>query len=82
MSWWLLADAAGAIVFLPAMIVSLNKLTRPLRAIERHLGAIAADSVHITASLDGVSGLSETEMLTGAGLPGIVRIAQALGGAR
>lgn len=81
MFWWYIADAVGAVVFLPALIFSLHKLIGPLRTLDEHLRAIASDSVHITASLDGIAGLSETQMLTGAGLPGIVRISDALEGA-
>lgn len=81
MHWWYIADALGVVVFVPALAYALRRLIRPLRALDRTLRGIAADSAVIAASLDGVDALAETQMLTAAGLPGVVRVSDALDGA-
>jgi hypothetical protein len=82
LNWWYVSDGLGVVVFLPALVVSLARLIRPLRSIDGHLAAIVDNCNDIASSLDGLPGLSEAELLTGAGQPGIVRYSDALERAR
>lgn len=78
MDWWYVGDGLGIVVFIPALVVALAHVIRPLKMIDSHLAVIVEGCNEIAASLDGLPGLSETEFLTSAGLPGIVRYAEAL----
>ena len=78
MDWWYVSDGIGIVVFVPALVISLMRVVQPLRTIDRHLAAIVGECNSIAASLDALPGLSETELLTGAGQPGIVRYADAM----
>ena len=76
--WWWTADLLAVVVLIPGLILSLRRLERALAALERHLSSILDDLNAVVPSLDGLSGLAEAQMLTGAGQPGAERYTDAL----
>lgn len=79
MNWWyLLGDALGAFVLLPALVWSLIRLVRPLVTLRGHAASILASCGEIAAAVDELPRLGETQMLTGSGGPGVERITEAL----
>ena len=78
--WWWTADLLAVVVLIPGLILSLRRLERALAALERHLSSILDDLNAVVPSLDGLSGLAEAQMLTGAGQPGAERYTDALKG--
>ena len=76
--WWWIADLLAVVVLIPGLILSLRRLERALAAVERHLSSILDDLNAVVPSLDGLSGLAEAQMLTGAGQPGAERYTDAL----
>lgn len=78
MTWWSLANALGGLVLLPALAWFLIRLERPLAALRGHAASILVSCGEITAALDELPRLDETQMLTGAGGPGVERITEAL----
>lgn len=76
--WWWTADLLAVVVLIPGLILLLRRLERALAAVERHLSSILDDLNVVVPSLDGLSGLAEAQMLTGAGQPGAERYTDAL----
>jgi hypothetical protein len=81
MTWWTSADLLGGLVLLPALAVTFGRLIATLRRIAGKIGLITDDCAAIAAELDGVPRLAETELLTGAGIAGVVRCTDALAAA-
>lgn len=78
MNAWIAGDLLGALVLVPALAVTLSRLLLSLRAILRGLDAIIVGNNEVLAQLHAIPRLAETEMLTGAGLPGVLRYTGAL----
>lgn len=76
--WWWTADLLAVAVLIPGLTLLLRRLERALAAVERHLSSILDDLNAVVPSLDGLSGLAEAQMLTGAGRPGAERYTDAL----
>lgn len=78
MMWWWIADLLAVLVLIPGLVLLLRRLERALASVEHHLSSIQDDLEVVVPSLDGISGLAEAQMLTGAGQPGAERYTDAL----
>lgn len=78
MAWLIAGDLLGVLVLLPLLARALIALEGSLHAINETVDRIVVECRLIPATLDGVSGLAETQMLTGAGSSGIVRYSEEL----
>lgn len=78
MMWWWIGDLLALAVLIPGLFLLLQRLERALAAVDRRLLGILDDLNEVVPSLDGLSGLSEAQMLTGAGQPGAERYTSAL----
>jgi hypothetical protein len=76
--WWWIADALATAVLIPGLVVCLRRLERAMAAVDRHLASILDDLNVVVPSLDGLTGLAETQMLTSAGQAGAERYTDAL----
>jgi hypothetical protein len=78
MAWLIAGDLLGVLVLLPLLARALIALEGSLQAINKTVDQIVVECRLIPATLDRVSGLAETQMLTGAGSSGIVRYCEEL----
>jgi hypothetical protein len=81
MSWWTAADIVGGVVLLPALTVTFGRLVGTLRRILGEIEPISQNCVSLAADLHSLPRLAETEVLTGAGVAGVVRCKDALAAA-
>lgn len=81
MTWWITADLLGGLVLLPALAATFARLVATLRRIAGLIGPITEVCTAIVAELHAVPRLTETEVLTGAGVAGVVRCTDALAAA-
>jgi len=68
----------GGVVLLPALIATFVRLVVALRRILDEIAPITQNCLFLVADLDSLPRLAETEVLTGAGVAGIVRCKDAL----
>lgn len=78
MNAWIVGDLIGGFALLPALVVTFGRLILTLRSIARALAGIVDCNREVLEHLHAIPRLSETEMLTGAGVPGVVRYTSAL----
>jgi hypothetical protein len=78
MGWLIVGDLLGVFVLLPLLARALVALEESLRAINHTIDQIVVECRLIPPTLDRVSGLAETQMLTGAGSSGIIRYSEEL----
>lgn len=78
MAWLIFGTLLGVLVLLPLLYRALDALEGSLHVIDGHIQNIVDECRLIPPALDGVSGLAETQMLTGAGSAGIVRYREEL----
>lgn len=78
MYWVIIGDLLGVFVLLPLLRRSLAALERSLIAINSTIDQIVVECRLLPPTLDGIPGLAETQMLTGAGSSGIDRYAEEL----
>lgn len=78
MNTWIVGDLIGAVVLVPALGITLGRLLLTLRSIARGLDVIVDSNSEVLGHLHAIPRLAETELLTGAGLPGVTRYTSTL----